>query len=111
MGWAGWNHRRQAQALAGYFTEMRDKEGWPLERLSALLAGLLELVPWLKQWHNEIDPEYGLHMGDFYEDFVRQEARNLGLTLDALRAWRPPEQPRRGRRRRRAPADRSEAAQ
>ena len=29
------------------------------ERLKPLLAGLLELVPWLRQWHNDIDPETG----------------------------------------------------
>ena len=36
--------------------------GWPPERLQPLLAGLLELVPWLEQWHNELDPAYGERM-------------------------------------------------
>jgi len=46
--------------------------------------------PWLeKQWHNDIDPEYGVGMGDYFEGFVDEEARALGLTHDAIRAWTP----------------------
>ena len=54
------------------------------------LVGLLELVPWLLQWHNEVDPEYDLRMGDYYRDFVRDEAQALGYTLDQVRDWTPP---------------------
>lgn len=89
IAWAGWDHLQQATALAGYYLDMKDNEGWPPERLQPLLAGLLELVPWLKQWHNEIDPTYGERMGDYYQGFVSEEARALGFTLDDLRAWKP----------------------
>jgi hypothetical protein len=90
VGWAGWDHLQQAQALAGYYVAMRETEGWTIERLAPLLAGLLELVPWLRQWHNEIDPGHGVRMGDYYAGFVEEETRALGLTLDALRTWAPP---------------------
>jgi hypothetical protein len=45
VGWAGWDHLQQAQALAGYYTEVVEREGWPVERLKPLLAGLAELLP------------------------------------------------------------------
>ena len=45
-----------------------------------LLAGLLELLPWLQQWHNDIDPAIGARMGDYFDGFVDDEARALGLT-------------------------------
>ena len=64
-----------------------------------LLAGLAELLPWLKQWHNEIDPTAGERMGDYFEDFVQDEARAMGVTGAELHAWRP-QAPARGRRRR-----------
>lgn len=89
IAWAGWNHLQQATAIAGYYLDMKDTEGWEPARLQPLLAGLLELVPWLKQWHNEVDPVYGERMGDYYRAFVSDEARSLGLTLDDLRAWKP----------------------
>jgi len=89
IAWAGWNHLQQATALAAYYLEMKDNEGWEPARLQPLLAGLLELVPWLEQWHNEIDPAYGERMGTYYKGFVNEEARALGFTLDDLRTWKP----------------------
>ena len=89
IAWAGWNHLQQATAIAGYYLDMKDNEGWAPERLQVLLAGLLDLLPWLVQWHNEVDPAYGERMGDYYCGFVAEEARTLGLTLDDLRNWVP----------------------
>jgi hypothetical protein len=76
---------------------MRSREGWTPDRLVPLLAGLLELVPWLIQWHNEINPEYDLRMGDYYRDFVRDEAQTIGYTLDQVRGWEPPAKAKGGR--------------
>ncbi|PWK37654.1 BREX-2 system adenine-specific DNA-methyltransferase PglX [Cupriavidus plantarum] len=89
IAWAGWDHLQQATAVGGYYLDMKDSEGWEPARLQPLLASLLELVPWLEQWHNELDPVFGERMGDYYRGFVTQEARDLGLTLDDLRAWKP----------------------
>ena len=88
--WAGWDHLQQARALAAYYVEMKDRDGWPAERLAPLLAGLLELEPWLLQWHNELDPAHGVRMGEYYADFVREEARQLALMPEQIRAWSPP---------------------
>lgn len=100
VAWAGWDTLKQATALAGYYIEMKENEGWEPTRLQPLLAGLLELMPWLKQWHNDYDPEHATRMGDYFEGFVADEARSLGLTLDDLRAWKPAAAAaRRGRRR------------
>jgi hypothetical protein len=68
---------------------MKESEGWEPARLQPLLASLLELLPWLQQWHNEPDPVHGHPMGDYYRDFVSDEAKSLGFTLDDLRAWKP----------------------
>ncbi len=89
IAWAGWNHLQQATAIASYYLDMKDSEGWPPERLQPLLAGLLELVPWLEQWHNDVDPVYGERMGHYYKGFISEEARAQGFTLDDLRAWKP----------------------
>lgn len=89
IAWAGWSHLQQATALAGYYMDMKDTEGWESVRLQPLLASLLELVPWLEQWHNELDPVFGEKMGDYYRSFVTEEARMLGFTLEDLRAWKP----------------------
>lgn len=99
IGWAGWDHLHQATALAAYYLDMKENEGWQAQRLQPLLAGLLELIPWLKQWHNDYSADAGARMGDYFEGFVSDEAKSLGWTLDDLRAWQPVVQTRRSRRR------------
>lgn len=94
-GWAGWDHREQAQALATYFTvhELATKE------ITPLLAGLLELQPWLTQWHNEFDGRYGGSPAGFFAGHRSLYQGQHGLTDDDLRAWSPPTATRgRGRR-------------
>lgn len=98
FAWAGWNHLEQAQALATYFDDRKERDGWEPARLVPILAGIVELVPWLLQWHNEVDPALGLRLGEFYRDFVPAEARKIGLTIDDARAWKPAEGKRGGRR-------------
>ncbi|MHB2016956.1 MAG: BREX-2 system adenine-specific DNA-methyltransferase PglX [Candidatus Xenobia bacterium] len=89
VGWAGWDHLQQALALAEYFEQCK-AEGWSRERLQPLLAGILELIPWLLQWHNDVDRESGERLGEFYRSMLQEDARSLGFTLEDLRAWRPP---------------------
>lgn len=100
--WAGWDHLQQAQALAAWYTEVVEHEGWPVERLKPLLLGLAELLPWLAQWHNDIDPVYHERMGDFFALFVQGQLQQHGLTRDDLDSWQPPATSRRRGRRQRA---------
>jgi hypothetical protein len=85
-GWAGWDHREQAQALATYFTNTALSS----EEITPFLAGLLELQPWLYQWHNEFDMLYSGSPADFFASYRQQKQGEYGLTDDDLRNWRPP---------------------
>jgi hypothetical protein len=89
LGWAGWDHRQQATALAELYQRRKRDDGWGAERLMPMLAGINELVPWLKQWHNEPDPIYGQRLGDEYATYVETEAHSLGISVDDLKKWRP----------------------
>ena len=31
-----------------------------------------------------------MHMGDYFEGFIQEEARQMGKTLDQITAWEPP---------------------
>ena len=101
VGWAGWNALELCRAVATYCAEVIEQDGWPPERLTPLLAILQENLPWLKQWHNEVDPEYNQRLGDFFETYLHSQLSILGLTEDDLRAWTPPAIDRRRRTRRR----------
>lgn len=89
-GWAGWNHLQRAQALAALYQDRKQREGWSKDRLTPMLAGLLEFIPWIKQWHNEPSQEFeGLRLGDYFQSYLEGECRELGLTVEDLREWRP----------------------
>lgn len=89
VGGAGWNHLQQATALVTYY-DARKREGWDAKRLTPLLAGLQQLVPWIHQWHPEIDKEYGETAGKSYQSMLEHDAPDLGLTLEDIRNWQPP---------------------
>lgn len=90
VGWAGWDHLQVAQALSSLYQRRKTEDGWTKDRLVPLLAGIDERVPWLLQWHNEIDPAYGTKLGEFFRDFVAGEAHSLGVAVGDLRQWTPP---------------------
>ncbi|MFJ1744186.1 BREX-2 system adenine-specific DNA-methyltransferase PglX [Streptomyces microflavus] len=84
-GWAGWNYLEQALALASYI----QTAGLGDDEIVPYLAGLLELQPWLDQWHGEYDAEFGASPAVEIRGFRQVKQGDLGLTDDALRAWRP----------------------
>lgn len=103
VGWAGLNHLQRAQAIAAWYLERKEGEGWEADRLMPMLVALDELIPWLKQWHNEVDPEFGERMGDYYEGFLLEELRSLEILRGDLLSWQPPVVPaKRGGRKKKA---------
>jgi hypothetical protein len=100
VGWAGWNHLQQATALIAYY-DARKRDGWTPNQLMPLLAGLDQLLPWIHQWHPEIDKEFGETAGQSYQTMLEHDAHELGLTLEEIRQWTPPVATRRTRNRKR----------
>lgn len=89
VGWAGWNHLERARALAAWYLQAR-RDGRDAAHLAPLLAGLAELAPWLRQWHDEPNPDPSLDRpGTQIAALVDTELRSLSLTADDLSAWRP----------------------
>ena len=97
IGWAGWDHKDQATALIGLIGDRSTTDGWDTARLISLLAGLLEIMPWVRQWHSEVDPAFGQSPAEAYDAYLTSERESRNLTEAALRTWRPP-QAQRGRR-------------
>ncbi|MGH3800726.1 MAG: BREX-2 system adenine-specific DNA-methyltransferase PglX [Pseudonocardiaceae bacterium] len=89
LGWAGWDHREQAQALAVLATVRRSEDGWSRDWVTPLLAGLAELLPWVAQWHGEFDPAFGGSPAELYEGFFDAQLAELDLSRADLTTWRP----------------------
>ncbi|HST50352.1 BREX-2 system adenine-specific DNA-methyltransferase PglX [Jatrophihabitans sp.] len=100
LGWAGWDHAQQSLALATLL-QQRSDEGASDERLVPLVAGLAELLPWVKQWHHDLDPMYGDSPAAFFTEQLAQWSFRVGATAADLSAWQP-KAPTRGRRGRKA---------
>ena len=88
IAWAGWDHAQQARALAEYYLEAKQTYAFPPEKLKLLLAGLLELEPWLAQWHSAVDPLIGDSPANAIRGFIDAEVHALGVTRDDLKRVR-----------------------
>jgi hypothetical protein len=55
-----------------------------------LIAALDEVVPWVQQWHPDVDPGLGQPLGAFYRGQVDQALAAIGATCTTLADWRPP---------------------
>lgn len=96
-GWAGWDHLQRALALLQLYYHRKLEEAWPADRLIPLLAGLEELLPWVRQWHaDDRHPDTGERYADAIESHIASGCSELGVTRPQLLAWAPPDA-RRGR--------------
>lgn len=89
LGWAGWSHRDQALALAREIPTQQAL-GANDAALVPLVAGLVELEPWLTQWHSEIEPVFGASPDKVISGVVDQYLARIETTRDQVTAWVPP---------------------
>ncbi|MEU1622027.1 BREX-2 system adenine-specific DNA-methyltransferase PglX [Streptomyces sp. NPDC005722] len=91
LGWAGWNHKDQAEALVNIINDRTEDDGWQLEdpRFVPLLAGLMEVMPWVHQWYDEYDEEWGDSPAREFQTALNKGRTVRGLSEADLRDWRP----------------------
>ncbi|MFD5574011.1 BREX-2 system adenine-specific DNA-methyltransferase PglX [Streptomyces cadmiisoli] len=89
LGWAGWDHRDQAQSLVNLVKDRNLQLSWGSDRITPLLAGLAELMPWVRQWFGTDDHEWGGNAAEEFGTFLETERTKRGLTTEQLAAWRP----------------------
>lgn len=95
-GWAGWDHGERGQATARLANDL-SRAGAPEEQVIPLIGALIEIEPWLKQWHDELDARTGVSPAAAVAGVTTTLLGRLGLGRDAVAAWRPAA-PARGRR-------------
>ncbi|WP_219814391.1 BREX-2 system adenine-specific DNA-methyltransferase PglX [Rathayibacter sp. AY2B9] len=96
FSWAGWDHAERGQAISRLTNEL-SRAGAPDEQVIPLVGALIELEPWLKQWHDELDARSGVSPAVAISGLITTLLDRLGLGRDDIAAWRPPA-PTRGRR-------------
>lgn len=88
LGWAGWNHAQQGIALATIYA-YRESEGTALTELVPVVAGIAEVLPWVKQWHTGVDPTFGIDLAEYLTGQLHEKASAVGIPVGDLPAWRP----------------------
>lgn len=109
LGWAGWDHRQLAHVLMTIAEDRSGRDDWEPGRLVPLIAGLAELMPWVRQWHGEVDPAFGMSPADAYATYLEDQMHRCGVSGADLAAWRPPATGRGRRASAASPADDSSA--
>jgi hypothetical protein len=97
-GWAGWNYADRGMAIARFANDLV-QSSVAVEQVVPLVGALLEIEPWLKQWHDDIDPRFGVSPASATAGIIASLLARLDLGRDAIAAWRPPQATGRGRRR------------
>lgn len=88
LGWTGWDHKDQALALAREFP-VQDALGAGNDLLTEIVAGLVELEPWVHQWHSEIDASFGVSPAEAISGAIDQQLGRLETTRKEVTAWEP----------------------
>ncbi|HUP68594.1 MAG TPA: BREX-2 system adenine-specific DNA-methyltransferase PglX [Acidimicrobiales bacterium] len=93
LTWAGFDHAQQAQAIATLAYDRQNTDGWNPERTWPITVALIELLPWLDQWHHQTDPRWGDSPANQYRNIAEQLAHNAGHTLADATTWAPATKP------------------
>lgn len=87
LGWAGWDHAEQGIALVSLYDDRKDDTD-PAQ-LVPLVAGLAELMPWIRQWHSGMDAHSGIDWADYLGGQLTSLAERSDVAIADLSAWRP----------------------
>lgn len=87
LGWAGWDHAEQGIALVSLYDDRKDDTD-PAQ-LVPLVAGLAELMPWIRQWHSGMDAHSGIDWADYLAGQLTSLAERTGVAIADLSDWRP----------------------
>jgi hypothetical protein len=97
IGWAGWNRSERARVLVGLIEDHKRSGNDVRDSVVPLLAGLLELLLWLRQWPPESKlPIWEDSLEEVLGTYLENEQAERGLLGKDLTAWRPAK-PKRGR--------------
>jgi uncharacterized protein DUF7008 len=59
--------------------ERSTTDGWGKDKLTPLLAGLAEVMPWVRQWHDQVDSSFGASPAREYRAVLIEAVRPQDL--------------------------------
>jgi hypothetical protein len=89
LAWAGFDHAELAQSIGSLLIARQQQDGWDADRSWPLVVAMAELLPWLDQWHSEVDPRWGASPAGLYRGITEQQALMGNRSLADASEWRP----------------------
>lgn len=89
LGWSGWNEADRIRVLLDLISALGQQPQGSIYQLTPLLAGVMELLPWVRQWEAQGHPGLEFGQAEAFQhrlDVLRSEH---GLSAHDLTSWRP----------------------
>ena len=58
------------------------------------MAGLAEVMPWVRQWHAEVDDRFGTRPANAYDSYLTSQREKYGLSEKVFASGSHPADPR-----------------
>lgn len=89
-GWAGWDHAERGLAFGRLVNELV-QQGATEDEIVPVLGSLIELEPWLYQWHDAVDARTGVSPASAVTQTINSMLTRLGIGRDSIENWQPPQ--------------------
>lgn len=89
LGWSGWNETDRVHVLLDLVSELIRRPDWTVYQLAPLLAGIQELLPWVRQWEAQEGSGRKAGYADEFQHHLDDLRTSYGLSRHDVAAWRP----------------------
>lgn len=89
VGWSGWSIIDRVRVLLDLVGTLQNEPQPSLDQIAPLLAGIQELMPWVRQWEALPEPRPDLVHAETYQRELDHLRTAFGLSTHDLVSWRP----------------------
>ncbi|WP_175412583.1 BREX-2 system adenine-specific DNA-methyltransferase PglX [Streptomyces sp. TRM64462] len=97
FGWSGWSDSDRVLVLQDLVGALQQQGRPSLHEVTPLLAGIRELIPWVRQWEASTASGSDAGQAERYQRELDDLCAAYGLSVQDLTSWRPPKAASRGK--------------
>ncbi|WP_218669979.1 BREX-2 system adenine-specific DNA-methyltransferase PglX [Streptomyces tsukubensis] len=89
IGWSGWSDTDRVLVLLDLVGVLQQQRQPRVDQIAPLLAGIQELIPWVRQWEALTERGPNLVHAETYQRELDDLRTDFGLSTHDLTSWRP----------------------
>ncbi|MFI5774071.1 BREX-2 system adenine-specific DNA-methyltransferase PglX [Streptomyces sp. NPDC051658] len=89
IGWSGWSDTDRVRVLLDLVGMLQEQAHPRVHEIAPLLAGIQELIPWVRQWEVSTESEPDVDRAETYQRELDDLRTAYGLSAHDLASWRP----------------------